>query len=138
MNNLSDGDPKLTNFLRQYRSISPIGHTANSPPNSIELEDRIMAEIDLLPIERQRRVTSRWWRSIFAGIGIIATGILGMTIHSIMNPPAPNMAELDRLDRYLADHWHGVDSDSKASDSPDNLDIDLFQEDDAEDIDNSG
>jgi hypothetical protein len=68
------------------------------------------------------------------GIGIIATGILGMTIYSIVNPPAPSMAELDRLDRYLASHWHDLNADSNQIDSQDNLDADLLHDDDVEDM----
>jgi hypothetical protein len=134
MNNFSDDDPQLTNFLRQYRSIPLSDHSANSQPDPIGLEDRIMAKIDLLPIEKQRRVPNRWWWSIGGGIGIIATGILGMTIYSIVNPPAPSMAELDRLDRYLASHWHDLNADSNQIDSQDNLDADLLHDDDVEDM----
>jgi hypothetical protein len=126
MNNFSDDDPQLTNFLRQYRSSPLSDRSVNSLPDPIGLEDRIMAEIDLLPIDKQRRVLNRWWRPILGGIGIIVTGILGMTIHAIVNPPAPSMAELDRLDRYLASHWHDLDADY--------LDADLLQDDDVEDM----
>jgi hypothetical protein len=136
MNNLSDDDPQLTNFLRQYRSIPSSQDSPNSPPNSIELENRIMAEIDRLPIEKKALVSSRSWWRILGTIGITATGILGMTIHSIVNSPAPNMdmAELERLDRYLAAHWHGGDADSKSIDSQENLDAYLFPDDDTEDL----
>ena len=134
MNNFSDDDPQLTNFLRQYRSSPLSDRSANSLPDPIGLEDRIMAEIDLLPIDKQRRVLNRWWRPILGGIGIIVTGILGMTIHVIVNPPAPSMAELDRLDRYLASHWHDLDADSNQIDSQDNLDADLLQDDEVEDM----
>ncbi len=136
MNNLSDDDPQLTNFLRQYRSIPSSQDSSTSLPNSIELENRIMAEIDRLPIEQKPLISSRSWWRILGTIGITANGILGMIIHSIVNSPAPNMdmAELERLDRYLAAHWHDSDADLKSIDSQENLDAYLLPDDDTEDI----
>jgi hypothetical protein len=93
-----------------------------------------MAEIDRLPIDRQLQGSSRWWRSLFIGIGMIATGILGMTIHSIVTPPTPSMAELEQIDRYLVANWHDLDADPTKIDTPDNLDADLLQDEDVEDV----
>jgi hypothetical protein len=98
MNDFSDEDPKLRNFLRQHRSIIP--------PVSPESEDRLMAEIDLLPIESNPKVSHRWWRYIGGGIGIILTGVVGATMHQLMNPPEPSLADLQQLNLYLEAHAH--------------------------------
>lgn len=93
MNNLPDENAKLTNFLRQNRSIAPAGQS--------ELEDRLMLEIDALSAEDRQGVSRSWWRYVVGGIGIIITGIVGLAIFQVVNPPEPSMAELDRLNLYL-------------------------------------
>jgi hypothetical protein len=107
MNDLPEEDPKLLNFLRQNRSIAP-------PPSSV-LEDRLMAEIDLLP-DRGSRSSQHWWRYIISGIALIATGAIGIITYQLFNPPQPSMAELQQLNRYLEAHAH---------DSIDYLDVDI-------------
>jgi hypothetical protein len=126
MNNFSDDDPQLTNFLRQNRSIAP--------PDFAKSEDRLMAEIDARFEVKKTRVLHLRSRYIWGVIGTIATGIFGATIHYMMTPPAPSMAELDRLDRYLEAHWHGVVADPAKIDRQDNLDAYLLQDDDTEDL----
>ncbi len=126
MNNFSDDDPQLTNFLQQHRSIAP--------PESAKSEDRLIAEIDVRFEVKQQLVSRLWSRSIWGMIGAIATGIFGATIHYVMNAPAPSLAELDRLDRYLEAHWHGLVADPAKIDNQDNLDTYLLQDDDTEDL----
>lgn len=116
MNNLPEEDPKLLNFLRQNRSIAP-------PPTSV-LEDRLMAEIDLLPEPKSGNL-QQWRRYIIGGISLIATGAIGIITHQILSPPQPSMAELQQLNRYL--EAHAVD----AIDYLD-VDIDLFTDSDSD------
>jgi hypothetical protein len=96
MNNLPDDDTKLTNFLRQHRSIAPSGLP--------ELEDRLMSEIDLRSIHKQDRILYSWRRYLVGGVGLIVTGIVSMTIFQLMNPPEPSIAELNQLNLYLEAH----------------------------------
>jgi hypothetical protein len=96
MNNLPDKNAKLINFLRQNRGIVP----SELP----ELEDRLMSEIDLLPIEPQLGILRSWRRYIVGAIGVIMTGIAGVTMFQIVNPPEPSIAELDGLNLYLEAH----------------------------------
>jgi hypothetical protein len=42
-------DPQLTDFLRKHRSIAP--------PESSELEDRLISTIELLPTKKKRRIS---------------------------------------------------------------------------------
>ncbi len=93
MNNRPDRDAQLTNFLRQNRSIVPLGQS--------ELEDRLMSEIYALPTERQHRISRSWWRYIAGGIGLPIAVSVGIVIFQVVNPPEPTMAELDRLNLYL-------------------------------------
>jgi hypothetical protein len=103
MNNLSDEDAKLINFLRQNQSIAP--------PEISELEDRLMSSIDELPdLDRQNRSRS-WWRYLASGIGIVVTGVIGATTFQIFNPPEPSIAELDGLNLFLDAHITGLASD---------------------------
>jgi hypothetical protein len=125
MTNLPDEDPQLTNFLRQNRSISP--------PPSPELEDRLMSEIDRLPIATRQRVSKSWWRYIAGGIGIIATGIVGGSIQQIISPPEPSMAEIQQLNLFL--EAHARDSIVSPDDTLDShvLDVDIFADSEPED-----
>ena len=122
MNNLPDEDPQLTNFLRQHHSISP--------PPLPELEERLMSEIDLLPIESRRQMSRSWWRYIVGIIGIVATGIVGGSIHQMINPPEPSIAEIQQLNLYLEAHADGLvispDSDLESHDRILGLDLDIF------------
>jgi hypothetical protein len=95
MNDLPE-DPQLTHFLRQHRSIAQ--------PGTPDLEDRLMLEIDLLPIEKQHKNPNSWQRYLIGGIGLIVTGIAGVAIFQIINPPEPSIAELDRLNLFLEAH----------------------------------
>jgi hypothetical protein len=96
MNEFPDRETKLTNFLRQNRSIAP--------PEKPELEDRLMLEIDLLPIEKQHKNPNYWQRYLISGIGLIVTGIAGVAIFQIIKPPEPSIAELDQLNLFLEAH----------------------------------
>jgi hypothetical protein len=119
MNNLSDDDPQLTNFLRQHRSIVP--------SESVDLEDRLMSTIDLLPTtEKPPRVSRPTWR-LYSVIGAIATIIFGTAIYRIVNPPEPSIAELHQLNLYLEAHAHSLVA------NPDDPDFDLFDDDDLTD-----
>ena len=95
MNELPE-DAKLTNFLRQNRSIAQ-----PEPPG---LEDRLMSELELLPIEKQRGIFHSWQRYIMGGIGLIVTGVAGVAIFQITNPPEPSLAELNQLNLFLEAH----------------------------------
>jgi hypothetical protein len=96
MNEFPDRETKLTNFLRQNRSIAQ--------PGTPDLEDRLMLEIDLLPIEKQPSISHSWQRYLIGGIGLIVTGIAGVAIFQIINPPEPSIAELDQLNLFLEAH----------------------------------
>jgi hypothetical protein len=96
MNDLPDRETKLTNFLRQNRSIAQ--------PGTPDLEDRLMLEIDLLPIENQPIISLSWQRYLIGGIGLIVTGIAGVAIFQTINPPEPSIAELDQLNLFLEAH----------------------------------
>jgi hypothetical protein len=124
MNNLPDEDPKLLNFLRKNRSIIP-----PAPP---EREDRLMAEIDLLPNEHQQSVSRSWWRYIIGGIGIVATGVVGFTIHQIVSPPEPSLAELHQIELYLEAHANPDSSADERANVTD-ADLDLFPDPDRDD-----
>jgi hypothetical protein len=96
MNDLPDRETKLTNFLRQNRSIAQ--------PGTPDLEDRLMLELDLLPIETRPRISHFWQRYLICGIGLIVAGISGVSIFQLINPPEPTIAELDRLNLFLEAH----------------------------------
>ncbi len=122
MNNSPDEDPKLTSFLRQHRSIAPAAPS--------ELEDRLLSEIELLPIEQRSKLLGAWQRYIVGGITIIVTGVVGVTIHQLMNPPELSVAELNGLNLYLESHarslvGHPPTGLSNHEDLAD-LDVDLF------------
>jgi hypothetical protein len=95
-------DPQLTNFLRKHRSIAP--------PESSEVEDRLMSTIQLLPVKKKRLISRKLWRYLEMGIGAMVTGIMGVTIHTWMNPSTPDIANVQQLDRYLEAHWHRLGS----------------------------
>jgi hypothetical protein len=116
MNNFPDEDPKLLNFLRQNRSIAPL-----ESPN---LEDRLMSEIDFIPIKKSKG-RHTWRRYIAGGVGIMATGILGIGIDRLMNPPEPSMAQLQQLNLFLEAHAHNlVDADTSKEDRDNSVDSD--------------
>jgi hypothetical protein len=96
MNNLPDEDTKLTNFLRQNRSIAQ--------PESPVLEDRLMSAIDLLPSHNPPRLTHTWQRYLMGGIGLIVMGIAGVAVFQVINPPEPSIAELNQLNLFLEAH----------------------------------
>jgi hypothetical protein len=114
MNNLPDEDAHLVDFLRQNRSIAPLGQP--------ELEDRLMLGIDALPAQTQQRSIRSWWRYLAGGIGIVVTGLIGLTTFQIMNPPEPSIAELDGLNLYLEAHTLGLTGDP-ATDAGKNEDL---------------
>lgn len=122
MNNLPDKDTKLTNFLRQNHSISP--------PGTPDLEDRLMLELDLLPIETQPRISHSWQRYIICGIGLIVAGIAGVSIFQLINPPEPTIAELDQLNLFLEAHAPSLtnrsEPDSTNQEDLGDLDPELF------------
>ncbi len=126
MNNLSDEDPQLTSFLRQ--------HHPTAPPDSLELEDRLMAEIDLLPINKTPRVSRLVLRKIIGSLGILMLGTIGVTIHYLMNPSEPSVAELHQLDRYLLAHSHSFVTELTSIDNSDDLDSFLLQDDDSDNM----
>jgi hypothetical protein len=116
MNNLPDEDPKLLNFLHQNRSIAP--------PGSIDLEHRLMSEIDFIHT-CQPETTHTWRRYIVGGIGFFASGILGIGIHNLMNSPEPSMAQLQQLNLFLEAHAHSlVDPDTSTEDLDSSIDLD--------------
>jgi hypothetical protein len=122
MKNLPDEDPQLTKFLRQNRSIAQ--------PELPGLEDRLMLAIDLLPIEKQHRIPHSWQRYIIGGIGLIVTGIAGVAIFQVINPPEPSIAELNQLNLFLEAHAPNLTShselDSANHEDLVDLDPDLF------------
>lgn len=122
MNNSPDQDVKLTNFLRQNRSIAQ--------PEQPELEDRLMSQIYLIPTEKQRTIFRSWPRVIVGGIGLIVTGVVGMTIFQMINPPEPSIAELDQLNLYLEAHLPSLSGQLEMSTENNenlvDLDVDLF------------
>ncbi len=123
MNNSSDSDDlQLTSFLQQHRSIAP--------PASAELEDDLIAEIDARSEVRDRRVFRLWLKYLSNLLGAIGTGFVGAGIHYVMNPPEPKVAEIDRLDRYIAAHWQRTVVNPTLIDRHDTLDTYLLQEDD--------
>jgi hypothetical protein len=121
MNELPE-DPNLTNFLRQHLSIAP--------PETPELEDRLMLEIDLLPTAGQDRIPHSWQRYIIGGIGLIVTGVVGMAIFQLVNPPEPSIAELNQLNLFLEAHVPNLanhaELDSTNQEDVVDLDLDLF------------
>jgi hypothetical protein len=128
MNNLPDEDPQLTNFLRQHYSIAP----APLP----ELEDRLMSEIELLPIESKQRQSRSLWRYLAGAIGLAATGIIGGSIYHILHPPEPSIAEIQQLNLYLESHADGLASPDVNVETRDrlfDLDTDLFTISESED-----
>ena len=111
-------DPNLTNFLRQHRSIAQ-----SAIP---QLEDRLMLEIDLLPTKKQRRVYDYWQRYTIGSIGLIVTGIVGVAIFQILNPPEQSIAELDRLNLFLEAHAPSLSRHPELDlTEPEDLDLDL-------------
>jgi hypothetical protein len=121
MNELPE-DPNLTNFLRQHRSIAQ--------PGIPELEDRLMLEIDLLPTASQNRIPHSWQRYIIGGIGLIVTGVAGLAIFQLINPPEPSIAELNQLNLFLEAHAPNLanhsELDSTNQEDLVDLDLDLF------------
>lgn len=132
MNNLPDRDPNLTNFLRQNRSVSP--------PASSDLEDRLLLEIDRLPIAAKPKIFNLRWRYLLGGFGIVAIGIIGMTIDREIAPSEPSMAQLNDLNLYLEAHASALvthpETNGEDRDAVVDLDSDIFAIDrsDSEDI----
>jgi hypothetical protein len=104
MNDSPDEETNLTNFLRQHRSIAPAELTG--------LEDRLMMEIDALPAHQQQRIKHYWRRYLISGIGLAITGIVGITILPLINPPELSIAELDQLNLFLEAHAPNLTSQS--------------------------
>jgi hypothetical protein len=96
MNSSPDEDAKLSNFLRQNRSIAQ--------PGLPQLEDRLMAQIDLIPTQTQNQLSRSWQRYLIGGIGLVITGFMGATIFQLINPPEPSIAELNQLNLFLEAH----------------------------------
>jgi hypothetical protein len=115
-------DPKLTNFLRQHRSIAQ--------PGIPDLEYRLMLELDLLPIEKQDRIYPNWQRYIIGGVTLIITGIAGTEIFQLINPPEPSIAELNQINLFLEAHAPNLANHTEldATNQEDlvDLDLDLF------------
>jgi hypothetical protein len=95
-------DPQLSNFLRQNQSIAP--------PESSELEDRLMSTIEPRTVQKKRRIPRKWWKYLEFGIGSMITGIIGATIHTLMNPPSADITTIHQIDRYLEAHWQRLGS----------------------------
>jgi hypothetical protein len=123
MPNSPDEDPRLATFLRQNHSIAR--------PEAIELEDRVMSQIDLLITEETANISYTWRRYIIGGIGLIITGIVGTTIFQVLNPPETSIAELNQLNLYLEAHVNDLSGQAEIGtenykNSAD-LDTDLFE-----------
>ena len=130
MNNLSDDDPQLTNFLRQHRAIAP----TNPEITSIELEDRMMSRIESVSIRKKQRATILLWRQVLSIVGLATTGLIGATIHYLMNPPEASVTELHQLDRYLIAHSRSFAVEPVSIENSDDLDAFILQDDDTENI----
>jgi hypothetical protein len=104
MHNSPDQETKLTNFLRQNQSIAS--------PQLPGLEDRLMLEINLLPIEEQHIIPPAWQRYIIGGIWLVIAGVAGIATFQIINPPEPSIAELDQLNLFLEAHAPNLDNHS--------------------------
>jgi hypothetical protein len=93
MNN-DDDDLRLVNFLRQHQPIA-----SNS---SLDLEDRIIAEINSLP---QNRAIDR--RKIHLGMafGAIAASIGGFLMVNSIESPQMSLAEIHGVETYIESHW---------------------------------
>lgn len=122
MKNSPDQDIKLTNFLRQNRPIAQ--------PEQPELENRLMSQIDLISTEKQCKIFRSWPRMLVGGLGLIVTGVVGMTIFQLINPPEPSIAELDQLNLYLEAHVSSLsgqlEMNTESNENLVDLDIDLF------------
>jgi hypothetical protein len=120
-------DPQLTNFLRQYRSIAPAA--------PLELEDILMTTIEARSAVKEHRIFGLGLKSVAGLVGAIGIGILGASIHYLINPPEPKIAsDLDRLDRYVEVHWRSVVPHPVIIDNHDDFDAYLLQDDDVEEI----
>jgi hypothetical protein len=115
MNDAPDEETKLTNFLRQHRSIAPAELTG--------LENRLMLKIDALPTHPHQNVINSWPQYLIGTIGLALAGIAGTTIFQFTNPPEPSIAELDQLNLFLEAHAPNV---ANHSDLDLELDPDLF------------
>jgi hypothetical protein len=123
MNNFSDEDDlQLTNFLRQHRSIAP--------PGATDLEDRLMSAIAVETNGEKSKSTLRLWRRIFVGFGLVAVSSIVAIIYNPSERMELNVAEIDKLDRYLLAHSHNFVSEQGSIDNDENLDAFLLQEDD--------
>jgi hypothetical protein len=121
MSDLSDEeDPQLTNSLRQHRSIVP--------PALSDSEARLMSKSETASARKKRRSKLMLWRRIFSGFGFIATGLIGATIHYMMNPLEPTVAEIELLDRYLLAHSRNFAPEQVSIDNSADLDAFLLQE----------
>ena len=65
---------------------------------------------------------------------MIATGLIGATIHYLMNPPEPSISELHQLDRYLIAHSRSFAVEPVSIDNSDDLDAFILQDYDTENI----
>ena len=79
---------------------------------------------------RERRVFRLWLKYFSNLFGAIGTGFLGAGIHYMMNPPEPDVAEMDRLDRYIAVHSQDAIVSPTQFDRYDSLDAYLLGEND--------
>jgi hypothetical protein len=123
MNDSPDEDDlQLTHFLRQHRSIAP--------PESVDVEDRLMSAIEVEITREKYKSTFRSWRRIFVAFGLVAVGSFVAVIYNPNERMETNVAEIDKLDRYLLTHSHNFVPEQEAIDNHDNLDAFLLQEED--------
>jgi hypothetical protein len=109
----------------------------NKSIESPDSADRSTPINKVLPNNKKRRNLRIWLRYLEVGIGTIATGIVGMTIHHLMNPPQTNIIYAQQLDRYLDAHWHSILPNSIQTDEESISDLEVYlwqSEEDLEDI----
>lgn len=97
MSEFPNPDKELINFLRQHRS--------QVPPASLDLEKRILRDVQSSPVEVSRRYSRLWLVPT-----VIAASLLATIVSYCIIPTRQNTAEAAKLETFIESNWHCIAS----------------------------
>ena len=121
MNQFSNDDKHLVNFLRQHRP--------EVPPAATDLEKQILQNIETLDLrhlrvvdatsrQRSLRTPEERRRPLWLIPSAVAASLVAAVVgYQALIPPPANPAELAKLGRFMESNWQGAISTSPDGDS---------------------
>ncbi|MBW4595251.1 MAG: hypothetical protein KME46_20685 [Brasilonema angustatum HA4187-MV1] len=96
MSEFPNDDKDLIHFLRQHRS--------KVPPASLDLEKRILQQVQASPIQLVRHFSQLWLVPPVIAAGLVAA----VVSYRALIPIQPSAAEVATLETFIENNWHCI------------------------------